>query len=56
MSLFDERRVQDLCVRMLAGTNEKGDSLAKAGMAVSCIPCCRQWTESGRWGEALVMC
>ncbi|MGL6474794.1 Wadjet anti-phage system protein JetD domain-containing protein [Aeromonas hydrophila] len=28
MSLFDERRVQDLCVRMLAGTNEKGDSLA----------------------------
>ena len=54
MSLFDERRVQDLCVRMLASTNERIHLLA--GMAVSCIPCCRQWTESGRWGEALVMC
>lgn len=27
MSLFDERRVQDLCVRLLDGTNDKGYSL-----------------------------
>lgn len=27
MSLFDERRVQDLCARLLEGTNEKGYSL-----------------------------